>query len=230
MELTVIGSGSSGNCYRVQDGDHTLLLEAGLPFKQMREALGFHLSQLSGCLVSHSHGDHAKGVKDLLKAGVDCYLHTDTAQEVGVSGHRVHRLDPLQTVRVGPFAILPFPLNHDVPNYGYLIARAAHKLVYITDTFYCRYRFNGVTIFAIECNYASDILRTNIQQNVLHASLGQRIRQTHMSLETVKGFLRANDLSQVEAIWLLHLSDKNADEDRFKREISELTGKPTYIA
>lgn len=230
MELTVFGSGSSGNCYRVVDGDDTLLLEAGLPFREIRQALDFQVSALSGCLISHSHGDHAKSVGDMVKAGVDCYMSADTAAEVSVSGHRVHTLAPLQTVRIGGFAVLPFPLEHDVTNYGYLVAKGRAKLVYITDTFYVRYRFTGITHVLVECNYATDILRANVHQNTVNPSLGQRIRQTHMSLETVKGFLRANDLSRVEEVWLLHLSDKNADEARFKREISELTGKPTYVA
>jgi hypothetical protein len=42
--------------------------------------------------------------------------------------------------------------------------------------------------------------------------------------------MQANDLSKVQEIWLLHLSDGNSDADRFKREIQELTGKPVYVA
>lgn len=51
-----------------------------------------------------------------------------------------------------------------------------------------------------------------------------------MSLETAKEFLRANDLSRVQEIWLLHLSDDNSDAERFKREIQGLTDKPVYVA
>ena len=51
-----------------------------------------------------------------------------------------------------------------------------------------------------------------------------------MSLETAKDFLRANDLTAVQEIWLCHLSDGNSDAERFKREIQALTGKPVYIA
>jgi phosphoribosyl 1,2-cyclic phosphodiesterase len=51
-----------------------------------------------------------------------------------------------------------------------------------------------------------------------------------MSLKTVKDMLRANDLSQVKEIHLLHLSDRNSSAKLFKKEIQELTGKPVYIA
>jgi len=45
----------------------------------------------------------------------------------------------------------------------------------------------------------------------------------------VKKFLQANDLSRVQEIWLLHLSDGNSNSERFKREVKEISGKPVYI-
>lgn len=60
--------------------------------------------------------------------------------------------------------------------------------------------------------------------------LKNRLLTSHFSLENVKEFLKANDLSQVREIWLLHLSDGNSDQVRFKREIMELCGKPVYVA
>ena len=62
-----------------------------------------------------------------------------------------------------------------------------------------------------------------------HSRLAGVLR-SHFSLENVKEFLQANDLSKVQEIWLLHLSDGNSDAERFKREIQELTGKVVYIA
>jgi hypothetical protein len=51
-----------------------------------------------------------------------------------------------------------------------------------------------------------------------------------MNLQTVKGFLQANDLSRVQEIHLLHLSAANSDGVLFKREIQKTTGKPVTIA
>jgi phosphoribosyl 1,2-cyclic phosphodiesterase len=70
-----------------------------------------------------------------------------------------------------------------------------------------------------------DILRNND----LPAAHKKRVMRSHFSLDNVKEFLRANDLSKVKEIHLLHLSDGNSDEARFKREIQELTGKPVFI-
>jgi phosphoribosyl 1,2-cyclic phosphodiesterase len=55
VEVKVLASGSSGNCYLINDGRTKILLEAGIPIKKIREATGFQLSQVSGALISHCH-------------------------------------------------------------------------------------------------------------------------------------------------------------------------------
>jgi len=82
----------------------------------------------------------------------------------------------------------------------------------------------------IEANYSLDILKRNVEAGLVPKELKSRILKSHFSLDNGKKFLLANDLSKVEAIFLLHLSDNNSDCERFKREVMELTGKPTYIA
>ena len=39
MEIKVIGSGSSGNCYLIDDGRTALLLDAGVPFSAVQQAM-----------------------------------------------------------------------------------------------------------------------------------------------------------------------------------------------
>ena len=70
IDIKVIGSGSSGNCYLANINGTQLLLECGLSFKTIQKALNFKLSSIEGCLVTHEHIDHSKAVKDLLKNSV----------------------------------------------------------------------------------------------------------------------------------------------------------------
>ena len=51
-----------------------------------------------------------------------------------------------------------------------------------------------------------------------------------MSLNTCKETLLANDLSQVQKIVLIHLSDSNSDEKKFKEVITNATGKIVHVA
>lgn len=232
MNIQVLASSSRGNCYRVSDGSTPLLLEAGIRFKEIQQKLNFRLSEIAGCLVSHEHLDHSKAVKDIMKAGIDCYISQGTVEALGVSGHRINIIKARQQFRIGTWKILPFETQHDAEEpLGFLLAnRNGDKLLYATDTFYIRYRFQGLTHIAVECNYSLDILRANVEAGMVEPALKNRILKSHFSLENVKNFLKANDLSKVQEIWLLHMSDGNSDANRFKREIQELTGKMVFIA
>jgi phosphoribosyl 1,2-cyclic phosphodiesterase len=235
IEVTSFASGSRGNCYRVTDGRTPLLLECGISINDILRNLKFGVSSLAGCLVSHGHNDHSKAVKDLMKFGVDIYLSQGTAEEITGLGpwrHRINIIKAKQQFRIGTWTILPFETQHDAAEpLGFLLAnQAGDKLLYATDTYYIRYRFSGLTHIMVECNYAADILKTNVKAGLVEPALKTRILKSHFSLENVKKFLLANDLSKVEAIFLLHLSDGNSDAERFKREIQELTGRMVFIA
>jgi phosphoribosyl 1,2-cyclic phosphodiesterase len=230
MIFTPYASGSSGNLYTLSGGKTTVMIEAGVPFTKIKKALNFQLHDIDAVLISHSHMDHAKSVKDVVNCGIDCYMLQETANKLGLQHHRVKLIEPLKQFRVGDLKILPFEIQHDVPGVGFLIQDpTGDKALYATDTYYIRYRFVGLNIIAIECNYASDILYDNIEKGLVQEGLKNRLLQSHFSLDNVKKFLQANDLSKVQEIWLLHLSDGNSDAERFKREIQELTGKMVFI-
>lgn len=235
IEINPLASGSSGNCYHITDGRTPLLLECGIGINNILRNLKFGVSSLAGCLVSHGHKDHAKAVKDLMKFGIDIYLSQGTADEISGLGpwrHRINIIKAKQQFKIGTWTILPFETQHDAAEpLGFLLANQyGEKLLYATDTFYIRYRFQGLTHIAVECNYSLDILRANVEAGLVEPALKNRIIQSHFSLENVKEFLKANDLSRIHEIWLLHLSNDNSDAERFKREIQELTGKMVFIA
>ena len=176
--------------------------------------------------------DHSKAVKDIMHAGIDCYISAGTAEALGLSGHRVHIIKAKQQFRIGTWAILPFETQHDAAEpLGFLLANQdGERLLYATDTYFIRYRFANLNVIAVECNYSLDILKRNVDAGTVPKELKSRIMKSHFSLENVKKFLQANDLGKVQEIWLLHMSNGNSDSERFKREVMELTGKPTYIA
>jgi phosphoribosyl 1,2-cyclic phosphodiesterase len=234
MKFTPLASSSSGNAYLVESpGVAPLLLECGLPIKKLREKLSFGITGLAGCLVSHSHGDHSKAVKDLLKAGVDVWTSKETAAALGVADHhRIHAIESEKEFVVNGFWIIPFDLHHDVPCQGFLIdAPDGERLLFVPDTEFVTNRFKRVTVLAIECNHEAGILSGNIVNGEVPAVLGRRIRRNHLSLSVVKDFILANNMQKtLREIHLIHLSNSNSDEARFRREIQEITGVPVYIA
>lgn len=232
MDVQIIASGSSGNAYRVSDGKTALLIDAGIPFRKLREALGFTVSGLDGCLISHAHGDHAKAAGELTKAGVDVYTSAGTIEACGLSGHHVKPVKALSAVTVGTFSVLPFDVEHDAPEpLGFLLHSTAtgEKLLYFTDTYYIKYRFSGLDYIMGEVNYSNENLDEAVSDERTPVALAPRIVKSHMSLEHFLELLRANDLSRLRRVWLLHLSRNNADAARFGREVARETGAEVIV-
>jgi len=184
-----------------------------------------------GSLFLTSIFDHCKAHKEIAKAGIDLYMLRDTADAIGSQGHRTNIIEPLKQFTVGDFTILPFPVEHDVPAIGFLIQSKStnEKCVYITDSYYVRYKFTACTHMMLECNYSEELLLENINNNSTNQYLRNRIQRSHFSLNHLKEFLLANDLSKVQTIYLMHLSNSNANEVQIRREIQELTGKLVVV-
>jgi len=231
IEIKALASSSKGNCYHITDGRTPILLECGVKFKEIQRKLAFKTSNIKACLVTHEHNDHSAGIKEVTRSGIDCYMSAGTAEALNINSHRIKNVQARESFSVGTWTILPFEVEHDVSEpLGFLLANQdGDKLLFATDTYYIRYRFNGLTHLLLECNYSLDILDENIAQGVVPKVMRKRLLRSHFSLEHVKDFLRANDLSKLKEIWLLHLSDNNSDEERFKQEVMELTGKMVYV-
>lgn len=232
MEIMPIASGSSGNAYRVTDGETPLLLDAGIPIRAIQIALDFRLRALGGCFITHCHGDHSKAARDLMRLGVDVYTGRGTVEACGLQGHRIHITTPLEQVQVGSWDVLPFDVQHDAPDsQGFLFTSRAtgEKLLYFTDTYFIKYRFSGLTHIMAECNYSKEALQRSVAAGYISASMAPRLFRSHMSLEHLKDMLNENDLSNLQQIFLLHLSNNNSDEQQMKTEIERLTGVEVYV-
>jgi phosphoribosyl 1,2-cyclic phosphodiesterase len=232
MLLKVLGSGSSGNCYLLQGEKETLILECGLPYKTILKGLNFNLCNVVGCLVSHEHMDHAKAFSEILGASTDVWLSEGTMKALSEKNHNTYRFPLLCSseclFKIGTFIVLPLEAQHDAAEpLSFLIQHQEFgKLLFITDSYFCKYKFKDLDHILIECNYSIEILK----EKDLPKGLKTRIIKSHFSLENVKEFLKANDLSQVKDITLIHLSESNSNAALFKEEIEKLTGKPVYIA
>ena len=228
--IKVLGTGSSGNAYLIQAEGESLLLECGLNYKDILKGLDFNISSLKGCLITHEHKDHCKAYKDLIKSGIDIYTNKGTAEGLGILGtRRVHTLEDT-TIEIGNFTVTSFESEHtnndgsNCPGQCFLIYhKAIGKIVFITDSYYTRYRFKNIDHVLIEANYSEDILDTLDNNRA-------RIIKSHMSLETCKKTLTSWNLKGTKDITLIHLSKQNSNANRFKKEVEELTGIKTFIA
>ena len=224
MEFFTHASGSAGNLYQVIGRSGEIIIDPGITKKRLKQALKFRLADMQAALVSHSHMDHCKAVGEVARAGVDCYMSSQTAEALGIEHHRIRVIEPLKQFQVGDWSIVGFPTEHDVDGaLGFLVSDGHEKLLYATDTYYIHHRFGAVNIIAVECNYSPSTMAPD-----LNPVRKKRLYKSHFSLENVMKFLKANDMSAVREIHLIHMSRDNSDPRWFKSEIERLTGKPVY--
>ena len=211
MKLRCLGSGSSGNCYILENDSEALVIEAGLPFMVGKKALDFNISKIVGVVISHSHGDHAKYAGEYEKAGIPVFRPYESEMERQVRSY-------------GEFVIRSFPLVHDVPCYGFLICHPeTGKVLYASDTEYIKYRFRNLNHILIECNYSKELIPEDAV-NRSHVMTG------HMELQTTLDFLRTNNNPNLRSVILLHISARNSDPDEFVAETGKVVQCPVWAS
>lgn len=232
MFLRCCGSGSSGNSYAlIADNGEILAIEAGCKFMDFKKMIDWRISDVAGCIVSHEHGDHARYIKDFMKAGIPVYtaFETQTALEV-ITGECTTAISPNKSCQIGSFTVVPFNVPHDteIECYGYLIKHEEMgQLLFMTDLEYCKYNFSRLNIehIMVEANYDMEIVDRD-EPNYEHRLRG------HMSLDTALKFISTNDNPALRNVVLIHLSDKSGDPALFKQKTEETVkyGANVYIA
>ncbi|HUT44501.1 MAG TPA: MBL fold metallo-hydrolase [Desulfobacterales bacterium] len=230
IDFKSYASSSKGNLYSVSDGKTNILIECGLPIAKIKKHLKFKLHDYTACLISHMHADHSKSIHQISAAGLDIYCLSETAQALKFKGHRLNVIEPLRQFKIGSYSIVPIEINHQdvitgerIPGVGFLISDGIDKLLYYIDSFYCKYTFGQLGIIALGVNYSKKTMNPN-----LNTARKKRLFKSHMSLETAIKFFKANDLSKVREIHILHISSENGDPEYFRSEIMKATGKPVY--
>lgn len=233
MKLKILGSSSAGNGYVFDNGKEALLVECGMPYKSIQKAVNFDISRFVGAIISHEHGDHAKHIHMVLDARIPCYMSAGTATTLRLDDNAlVRKTEEFKAYRLGGFTIQGFSVQHDAAEpFGYLIHHEEMGTVlFATDTYYLKYKFAGLSNILIECNYRLDVLEENVEAGRIAKLQRDRIIRSHLSYETCKEILIANDLSKVNNIVLIHLSPGNSNASEFLEGIKELTGKNVHIA
>ncbi len=237
MVLSVLGSSSSGNAYVLHNAGEALLIEAGIAFKKIVATLEGNISKVVGCLITHEHGDHAGRINEVLNAVIPVYATRGTIEAAKVTSEwkpreleRAEQGYKVQTI--GRFKVIPFATKHDCaePVGFYIWHPETGGVLFATDTYYLPNTFKGLNNVLIECNYDPEILDRNVEEGRLIPTLRERVRESHLSIDTCIDALKANNLKAVNNIVLIHLSSGNGDPVAFKDRVYRATGKRVHIA
>ena len=217
MRLKCLGSSSAGNCYLLtSDNGETLILDCGIPIKEIKKGLDWNVKDVMGVLCTHKHLDHSKSVADIRNMGIRVFNPT---------------LDIfLDVVHFGDFTIRPFDLTtvdgrwthtnadgSECPCYGFLIIHPEMgKMLYITDTELIKWRFKDINHILLGVNYDKDLIDRDNTGKANHVFRG------HLSIDTACDFVKANYSDSLQNVIMCHLSAENADRDSFIEKMKKV--------
>lgn len=208
MNLKVLSTGSKGNSYLLSTENETLVLDCGVPMKEIKKALDFNISRICGVLSTHGHQDHCKSESDFLDMGIQVFKPYDEQIACSLS------------TKCGPFMVQAFKLPHNgTSNYGFLITVEGQKVLYMTDFEYCQYTFKNQKInhILIECNYQNKYVNRDLP-NYEHKIRG------HCELETCKSFVETNKSDALRTVVLLHMGAETCEPAECVEEIRNVVG------
>ncbi|GAG14689.1 unnamed protein product, partial [marine sediment metagenome] len=123
-------------------------MECGVTWKMLQKALGYDLSNIDACLLTHEHQDHAKAVKEVMRAGIDVYSSAGTfeAEALGIQDDRRAKAIPAYAgIHNEAFYSYAFPIIHDAAEpFGYIIREenTNEYLLFVPDSRFIKQRFN----------------------------------------------------------------------------------------
>lgn len=249
MKVNCIGSSSMGNCYIMQFSNEngykeTIMLEAGYSWndilkKSVANKIANDLYDVKACLITHGHSDHAKGIKQLTFNGIDVYATQNCHEQHGtlVRG-KIIKSDETTCIAPG-INVYAFKVEHDYENsLGFIISckPTGETILFVND---CKFYTQDLSAFKfdyifMECNYEEKYTYTIYNQakkeNDL-AKVGQykRVIDSHMGLQTTIKNLKKLNLEKTKCIFLMHLSERNANEFKMKNEVRKATNKLTLV-
>ena len=227
MKLSILASGSSGNCIVVTSGTgRSIMIDAGINLKAIRARMdeaGCDPASVEALLITHEHSDHCAHVPTLIKAypGLRCFATEGTAGGVEQYIAKTNRsakspaqilwdiFEAGQSFEAAGMTVESFPVSHDCADpVGYAVTDGECRIVVATDMGVAPEatvrRIRGCDALVLESNHDPDMLRDSGRP----WSLKQRIagRQGHLSNDQAAEVLRAVADSRLKAVYLAHIS------------------------
>ncbi len=216
VRLTILGSGSAGNCAYVESAETRLLIDAGFSARQTRKRLA-GISRgpegLSGILITHEHTDHIGGLAALcsqIEVPVYCNRATKEAIEFQLQSRFDCRIFSTgASFEVGDIIVDTFSIPHDASDpVGFLLRTAAGNIGFLTDlghaTKLALERVRPANVLVLETNHDLKLL----QDSSRPWSLKQRIAGRHGHLSNSDAADAAEEImsDSLRHLYLGHLS------------------------
>ena len=239
LRLTILGSGSAGNCALIETSEETLLVDAGfsgLQIKRRMESVGASPERIDAILVTHEHKDHIQGIKPitrkhntpvycnrLTKEAIERSLSMELRAQIFETGHRFP---------IGGLEVESFPISHDAYDpVGYIVQASGVSVGFLTDLGHVTKatldRLRLVDALILETNYDPDLLESDLRRP-WSAKQRTASRHGHLSNAAAGDVLRELVSPRLRHVFLAHLSrDCNREELALDALRTVLTDAPS---
>lgn len=217
--LTVLGTGSGGNCFYIGSGASGILIDAGFRAKELEarmRLMGIDPFGIEGIFLTHEHGDHVRGAANFATRHA-LPVHATRATYKSVLSLRRRRVrfqavEPSRPFSIGRFTVTPFAIPHDAADpVGYLVDVDGVRVGITTDLGHVspivRSAWITADVLVVESNHDIDMLRLGPYP----ATLKDRVLSLrgHLSNDALAGFLSERLLRPLSRLVLAHLSKVN---------------------
>jgi len=241
VSVSVLASGSRGNCAVVRTARTSVLVDAGIScrevFKRIK-ASGEDPRSLSAIVLTHEHSDHIYGLATLAKKLNIPIFMTGATHQAWSRAMRDQKGERPQLARlelfyagksfeIGDISVMPFTIPHDaVDPVGFTFRAEGTKIGFATDLGYLpasvRDHLRGCDVLVIESNHDLEMLRDgpypwSVKQRVMS-------RVGHLSNDALADFLTSDYDGGATYVVLAHLSEQNNLPDLARRAAERALG------
>jgi phosphoribosyl 1,2-cyclic phosphodiesterase len=188
VHLTILGSGSGGNCAYLETDQARLLIDAGLSGRQIRQrmaTLARAPETLTGILITHEHSDHIAGLTGLAaRLDVPIYCNRLTKEYIEAQLHiqiNARLFTTGGSFELADVTVDTFSVPHDACDpVGFLVRTVAGNIGFLTDLGHATKlvveRIRAANVLLLEANHDVKMLQDDPRRPW---SLKQRILSRH---------------------------------------------------
>ena len=215
MIVSVLASGSKGNCTYIQTKKHHILVDLGttsLNVEKKLKGFGIDPASIDSIFITHAHKDHVGGINVFYKKyKPTIYTTKNIIEEAKLKIDNYTSLN--EEIKLDDLSIIPIPTSHDaLDSRGYIFISNNSSVVYMTDTGYINKKYNQLlydrSLYIFESNHDIELLMNNPHYPYY---LKQRILgdEGHLSNVDSANYLCKYIGPNTKKIFLAHLSEEN---------------------
>ena len=217
MKLKCIATGSTGNCYTLTSNNgETLILDCGIPIKEIKKGLDWNIKDVVGVLCTHKHLDHSKSVEDFEAMGIPVFAPYRSLKPMIIGDYRL-KIQAFDLTTIDGNWTHTDANGEPCPIYGFLIThKEMGRMLYITDCELIKWKFKDINHILLGVNYDKDLIDRDNTGKANHVFRG------HLSIDTACDFVKANYSDSLQNVIMCHLSSENSDRDSFIEKMKKV--------